>query len=200
MGLWRAGLTENLNDDVLPDGLPDTEELCIVVLGFELCDDGSMRSELIGRLKVALNCANKYKNAYILCSGGGTAADNSRITEAGQMAEWLENKGVKKDRIIIENRSETTAQNVMYSYDILKEKYPGVKKLAVVTSEYHMEPSLLYFKAQSILDGDAVFKAPSRTLTVLFRAAALIELTGDEKTARLIYNRTYDFESLSPFN
>lgn len=53
-------------NDVLPDGLPDTDELCIVVLGFQLNPDGSMRDELINRLNVALRSAEKYPNAYIV--------------------------------------------------------------------------------------------------------------------------------------
>lgn len=43
MGLWRsvqAGLT--ITQNVLPDGLPETDELCLVVLGFQLNPDGGM--------------------------------------------------------------------------------------------------------------------------------------------------------------
>lgn len=76
-------------NDVLPDGLPDTDELCIVVLGFQLNPDGSMRDELINRLNVALRSAEKYPNAYIVCTGGGTASGNASATEAGEMATLI---------------------------------------------------------------------------------------------------------------
>ncbi len=37
MDIWTSDdLGKHLNYDVLPDGLPDTDELCIVVLGFQL--------------------------------------------------------------------------------------------------------------------------------------------------------------------
>ena len=49
MALWRTVGTA-IHYDVLPDGLPDTDELAIVVLGFQLNPDGSMRSELTERL------------------------------------------------------------------------------------------------------------------------------------------------------
>ena len=88
MALWKevnSGLP--VNENVLPDGLPDTDELCIVALGFQLNPDGSMRDELIQRLRVVLNSAEKYPNAKIICTGGGTAAENEEATEAGRMAE-----------------------------------------------------------------------------------------------------------------
>ena len=86
LALWgevRTGLV--LCSDVLPDGLPDTEELCIVVLGYQLNPDGSMRDELFRRLRVALDSAEKYPRAFVACTGGGTASRDSDATEAGMM-------------------------------------------------------------------------------------------------------------------
>ena len=92
--IWTSGdLGKPLNYDILPDGLPDSDELCIVVLGFQLEPDGSMKDELIQRLTVALNSAKKYPKSYIVCTGGGTAADNPAASEAGEMAKWLEANG-----------------------------------------------------------------------------------------------------------
>ena len=50
----------NVNVDVLPDGLPNDDSLCITVLGFALNDDGIMKDELVGRLQTALASAQKY--------------------------------------------------------------------------------------------------------------------------------------------
>ena len=44
--------------DVLPDGLPEDETLCIAVLGYALNSDGSMQPELVDRLEVADFTAN----------------------------------------------------------------------------------------------------------------------------------------------
>ena len=44
----------NVNVDVLPDGLPNDDSLCITVLGFALNDDGTMKDELVGRLQTDL--------------------------------------------------------------------------------------------------------------------------------------------------
>ena len=209
MDLWTSPeLGKPLHYDVLPDGLPDTDELCIVVLGFQLEPDGSMKEELVERLTVALNSAKKYPNAYIVCTGGGTAAENASASEAGEMAKWLVAQGVDQKRIIIEDHSITTAQNALFTYDILTSLYPSVRKLAIVSSDYHIATGELLFKAEAILRANApgneklevvsnaAWKAPSGSLSAMFQAGALIELLGDVKTAFDIYYDNYDIHAL----
>lgn len=213
MELWRSpDLGGTLNYDVLPDGLPDSDELCIVVLGFQLNPDGSMKNELVNRLNVALNSAEKYPNSYIVCTGGGTASENYSATEAGRMAEWLEEQGIDKNRIIVEDSSLTTAQNAVYTFDILTSDYPSVKYLAIVSSDYHIATGELLFTSEAILrasvPGDeklkvisnAAWDAPSGSLSTMFQAGALIELSGDTDTAFDIYYDNYDIHELPPID
>lgn len=213
MDMWRSEeLGEPLNYDVLPDGLPDTDELCIVVLGFQLNPDGSMRDELINRLTVAYESAVKYPNAYIVCTGGGTASENGSATEAGEMAEWLIDQGIDEDRIIVEDDSLTTAQNAIYTYDILTSDYPSVRYLAIVSSDYHIATGELLFSAEAVLRADfpggekmkvisnASWDAPSGYLSSMFQAGALIELSGDMETAFDIYYDNYDIHELPPID
>ena len=193
---------------MLPDGLPETDELCLVVLGFQLNPDGSMREELVERLRVALACAEKYPEALIVCTGGGTAAENPAATEAGRMAEWLTGNGIAPERVIVEDRSLTTAQNAICTFDILEERYPRVSRLAIISSDYHIATGTLLFGAEAILrEGDegrepvrivanAAWPAPSGTLSAMFQAGALIELSGDVETAFEIYYETYDIHEL----
>lgn len=55
MEYWDYVNTDmNVNVDVLPDGLPNDDSLCITVLGFALNDDGTMKDELVGRLQTDL--------------------------------------------------------------------------------------------------------------------------------------------------
>ncbi|MBP5207336.1 MAG: YdcF family protein [Clostridia bacterium] len=209
--IWTSEeLGKPLNYDVLPDGLPDTDELCIVVLGFQLEADGTMKQELVERLTVALRSAQKYPDSYIVCTGGGTAAENENASEAGEMAKWLEANGIGKSRIIVEDNSVTTAQNAVFTYDILTSLYPSVKKLAVVSSDYHIATGELLFKAEAILRANfpgneklevisnAAWKAPSGSLSPMFQAGALIELSGDVQTAFSIYYDNYDIHGLPP--
>lgn len=209
--IWTSGdLGKPLNYDILPDGLPDSDELCIVVLGFQLEPDGSMKDELIQRLTVALNSAKKYPKSYIVCTGGGTAADNPAASEAGEMAKWLEANGIEKQRLIVEDNSITTAQNAIFTYDILTSLYPSVKKLAIVSSDYHIATGELLFKAEAVIRANhpgneklevvsnAAWKAPSGSLSAMFQAGALIELFGDVETAFEIYYDNYDIHGLPP--
>jgi hypothetical protein len=210
MALWKTVDSLPVNEDLLPDGLPDTDELCIVALGFQLEPDGSMREELIQRLTVVLNCAEKYPNALIVCTGGGTASLDPGATEAGKMAEWLIENGVAPERVIVEDQSLTTAQNAIYTYAILTERYPQVRQLAIVSSDYHIATGTLLFEAEAILRAkdaeepllrvvsNAAWAAPSGSLSAMFQAGALIELSGNEDTAFDIYYETYDIHELPP--
>lgn len=206
LDLWKGINDLEIHEDVLPDGLPDTDELCLVALGFQLNPDGTMRDELLERLKVLKRCAEKYPNALIVCTGGGTAAENKDATEAGVMADWLAANGIGKERILVEDQSKTTAQNAMFTFDILKKSYPQVRQLAIVSSDYHIATGTLLFEAESILHAEgpervkvvsnAAWKAPSGTLSSMFQAGALVELSGDEDTAFEIYYETYDIHEL----
>ena len=213
MALWRSvGSDLAINEGVLPDGLPDTDALCIVALGFQLNPDGSMRDELVERLKVVLRSAEKYPRACVLCTGGGTASGNPAATEAGRMAEWLVAQGLSADRVIVEDRSLTTAQNAIYTFDLLEARYPQVTQLAIVSSDYHIATGTLLFGAEAALRAEeagmeavqvvsnAAWPAPSGSLSPMFQAGALIELSGDAETAFDIYYQTYDIHALPPLD
>ncbi|MER1992461.1 MAG: YdcF family protein [Eubacteriales bacterium] len=213
MNLWKTVNTDpEIHEGILPDGLPETDELCLVVLGFQLNPDGSMKDELIERLKVAKASAEKYPHALIVCTGGGTAAENPDVTEAGRMADWLIATGIDAQRVIVEDQSLTTAQNAIFTWKILTEQYPQVKQLAIVSSDYHIATGTLLFNAEALLQAEdagkeimpvvsnAAWHAPSGTLSPMFQAGALIELSGDKETAFEIYYETYDIHELPPLN
>lgn len=202
MDLWEAPVTVN---DVLPDSLPGDDSLCLVCLGFQLNPDGTMKEELIQRLKVLLAASEQYPQAVLVCTGGGTAAENPDATEAGRMADWLKSQGVDASRIVVEDRSLTTAQNAIYTFELLKERQPQVRQIAIISSDYHIATGTLLFGAQAILQdseirvvSNAAWPAPGGTLSTMFQAGALIELSGDLDTAFEIYYDTYDIHELPP--
>ena len=143
--LWRRIMTDwaRLNEAgfedhrVLPDDLPQDDSLCIVVFGYGLDADGSIRPELEDRLYVALNAARQYPNAYVAVTGGQTS-EVAGVTEGGQMAAWLRAQGVAESRLIVEDQALNTTQNAANTYKLLTSDYPQVKTLAVVTSDYHV--------------------------------------------------------------
>ena len=205
LSLWHDD-SLTIHEDILPDGLTDTDELCLVALGFQLNPDGSIKEELIHRLETVKRSAEKYPNALIVCTGGGTARDNPSATEAGEMAAWLRENGVEASRIVVENQSQTTAQNARYTLDILRKDFPQISKLAIISSDYHIATGTLLFGAEAILRDDtemeivsnAAWKAPAGTLSPMFQAGALIELLGDKETAYDIYFDNYDIHDIMP--
>lgn len=154
--LWReimdswAWTNEEMpvHSGVLPDGLPEDDSLCIVVLGFGLNSDGSMKQELLDRLEVALDSAEKYPESYVLCTGGETSRRQG-ISEAGQMGNWLLSKGLGHNRLILETASLSTTENARNSCGILWRDYPQVDSIAIVSSDYHLRWGSAVFSAMA---------------------------------------------------
>ena len=149
MADWRWSNEEMpVNRDVLPDGLPQDDSLCIVILGYGLRADGSMKEELVDRLVVGLASALKYPNAYV-CVTGGPTADLTKDTEAGQMSRWLMEKGLEPGRILVEDKSLSTTENARKVFHLLRSSVPQVKNIAVVSSDYHIPWGYSVFAAMS---------------------------------------------------
>lgn len=189
MSYWDYANNEmSINYQMLPDNLSGKNDMCIVILGFQLNPDGSMKDELIGRLQTALNCAHQYPDAYILCTGGGTASANKDITEADRMARWLLENGVAESRIIVENRSLSTVKNAVYSCEILMRDYPNIKSVAIVSSDYHIAWGSVLFQTEFLLEANgqiavtanAAYAANSQTnYNILqFQTSGILELAG----------------------
>jgi tetratricopeptide (TPR) repeat protein len=131
-----------LNTEV-PKDLPHKDH-AIVILGYALADDGSMRQPLIERLKVGLAVAKQYPNSKIIVTGG---VPKQGITEADAMSNWLISQGIEKDRIILENKSTDTVENALFTTAILEKE--GIKDVTLVTSASHMRRALTVFKEAS---------------------------------------------------
>ena len=113
--IMKYGDYVNTDMNVNVDGLPNDDSLCITVLGVALNDDGTMKDELVGRLQTALASAQKYPNAYVAVTGGGTAKNNPNATEADQMEAWIIANGLDENRLIVENKSKSTVQNAQFT-------------------------------------------------------------------------------------
>ena len=204
MDIWESPISVNA---CLPENLPRDNTLCLVALGFQLNPDGSMREELAERLKVLLEASRTYPQAVIVCTGGGTAVENPEATEADKMAEWLLAHGVAPSRIFVEGKSLTTAQNAIYTFDILAEHCPQVNQIAIISSDYHIATGTLLFSAEAVLRNshisvstNAAWHAPYGSLSVMFQAGALLELSGNVETAYEIYYDTYNIHELPPLH
>ena len=194
-----------VNEDAVPDDLPEGDNLCIIVLGHKLAPEGTIRYELNGRLERALECAEKYPNAWVMCTGGGTASHNKTATEAGQMCQWFIQKGLDSSRLIKEDKSKTTVENAQNCYDILTRKYPQVDSVLLVSSRYHLKWGDLLFEASFMKSSNEKNKPMIHVVSnyafpkdsafyktkynLRWQAAGMLELVGDEENMNAF---TYD--------
>lgn len=147
MGFWVYSKEDQVsNTGSLPSGLPDDDSLCFITMGFKLNPDGSMNPELKERCDIALKCARQYPEAYIAVTGGGTAENTVKKTEADVMHDYMVENGLDSRRIIVENRSLTTCENALYLGERIINDYPSISSLVIVTSDYHVPESSLMFR------------------------------------------------------
>lgn len=121
----------------------------IIILGCAIRDDGTPLPLLKGRIDRALEFRNKQKEEtgkdLIFITSGGQGK-NEVISESASMKKYLMDQGVPESRIIEENQSENTYQNMKFS----KEKIDAVNpdgKIAFATTNYHVFRSGIFARA-----------------------------------------------------
>ena len=100
-------------------------------------------NEAAERLVVVPELARRYPNARVLFSGG-TGALRSGTAEAKVAARLLENLGVARSRITLEDRSRNTLENAVFSKMIIQPK--SGDRWLLVTSAYHMPRAIGVFR------------------------------------------------------
>ncbi|MDU7887398.1 MAG: YdcF family protein, partial [Clostridium perfringens] len=71
---------------------------------------------------------------------------NEPIPESEAMKNFLVNKGINPNRIIEEDKSKSTFQNLEFSKKILEERHADKDEVLIVTSDFHL------FRAKEIAD------------------------------------------------
>lgn len=120
----------------LAEGQADTA----VVLGC-LVVDGRPGLELSGRLEQALQYLERNPAAMVVVTGAQGRRETT--TEAAVEAAWLIERGIAQERIIIEDRSYNTSQNLSNTAALLAEA--GLpNSIVIFTDGYHQMRSQLY--------------------------------------------------------
>ena len=125
--------------------VPKYDKDFVIILGCRVRKDGSLTPLLKGRVDKAIEFANnQYKNTkkkIIYVPSGGKGTDEC-IAEAKAIEKYLIEKGIEKDRIIVEDKSTSTEENMKFS----KDKIFKVKKdpnITIATTNYHVFRSLV---------------------------------------------------------
>jgi len=104
----------------------------LIVLGY-VSKDGQIHPLLKERLDEAYKLFRKYGHKYIIVSGG---AVGSRRSEAELMKEYLVEKGVPAKRVLEEDKSTNTVQNLIFS-KLLMEQHQ-LKSFMIITNLFHV--------------------------------------------------------------
>ncbi|WKG06739.1 YdcF family protein [Mycolicibacterium sp. HK-90] len=110
----------------------DFTKPAIVILGYGLQPDGSMRTILYHRVLTGLAVAQAFPQSPVIVTGGNP---RNGKTEAGQMRNLLLTLGFPANRIIVEDRANSTVQNAQFSVPLAKKA--GATGIIVVTSSTH---------------------------------------------------------------
>ena len=118
----------------------------MIVLGCQVKGDRPSRM-LAHRLDKAYDHLKDNEDCICIVSGG--KGSDEQYTEAEIMKKYLVNKGIDKDRIIEENQSTSTKENMDFSYAILKEQ--GITgNICFVTDGYHVYRAGLIAKDEGL--------------------------------------------------
>ena len=119
---------------------PAKDKDLIIILGCAIRKDGTPTPLLRGRIDRALTFARAEEKesgkAPVFVLSGGQGADEA-ISEAECMRRYLSQQGVPEERMILEDRSTNTDENMRFSKDKIDAVDPDAK-VAFSTTNYHV--------------------------------------------------------------
>ena len=108
----------------------------VVILGSQLKENGPS-IDFQGRIDLAYEYLRKNPDTMVICTGA--QGPDEPDSEANGAALCLLNKGLDMERIILEDRSYSTYQNLQNARSLIaKEKDPGKAQVVVISSLYHL--------------------------------------------------------------
>ena len=125
---------------------PAPDKDFLIVLGCGLKPDGTPTPLLQGRLDRALRFARRQetetgKRLTFIVSGG--RGPDEAVAESAAMKRYLTDRGVPAERIIEEDRSTNTLENMQFSKEKIWALNPGAR-IAFSTTNYHVFRSGLF--------------------------------------------------------
>lgn len=163
-------------------GDKDVDADYVIVLG-ALVRGRTPSVSLRYRLDCTVDYLAEHPGTIAIVSGGQGAGED--ITEAEAMEHYLISRGIPISRIIREDRSESTYQNISNSLSIIDERRDAGKKVAIISAEYHL------FRAKKIAEslGVDVYGIPAKTENTLMKINYFIR-----EGCGVIYSFFFGFE------
>lgn len=112
----------------------DTNSNTVIILGCRVKGDRPTLA-LIERCRAGAEYLKQNKNAIAILSGG--QGSDELISEAECMCKIMQNFGIDKSKLYIENKSTSTKENLLFSKAII-ERNGLDEHITIVSSEYHL--------------------------------------------------------------
>lgn len=142
------------------NSVPEKDVDYLVVLGAQVRGTKVTKS-LAGRLDAALEYAKDHEDIIIIVSGGqGTGED---ISEAEAMKKYLVKEGFPDDRIIMEDKSTTTKENLIFSREKMNTPDASV---GVVTNNFHVYRAMKLAEKLNYKDVQGLAGRPDKVLFI----------------------------------
>ena len=114
----------------------------VIIHGAGLRKEGTVTKLLAERCDKAIAIYHRDPTPPYLIPSGGQGRDEVR-SEAEAMKEYLLDKGIPEEKIMLEDKSATTMENIVNSKNIIQAQ-EGRKYTALVTSNYHVYRAMRY--------------------------------------------------------
>jgi len=111
-----------------------TEDVAIV-LGAGVNGERVSRP-LAHRLYAAIDYWQQNPDAYIIVCGG--LGNRATITEAEAMSRFLIARGIPQEKILLEEMSTSTLENLMFAKEILEDHFPDGFRAVLITNDFHI--------------------------------------------------------------
>ncbi len=103
-------------------------------------------------LRVAHYGATLFKNGWIplimVTGGQGKITKSWWKSEAYQFAQILKNYGIPQNKVLLEEKSSNTGENILFVKKLMDEKKLNLKKILVIDKPYKTRRDFLAFKKQ----------------------------------------------------
>ena len=118
----------------------------IIVLGAQVKPNRTLSVQLTWRMDAAAEAFEKKNVPIVVC---GAQGGDEPCPEAEAMRDYLIGKGIPEEMILTDPDSFNTNENLENAQRLLEE-FPGVKRVLIVTSDYHVARSLRIARDQGL--------------------------------------------------
>ncbi len=132
----------------------------VIILGAQVRGDTPSKV-LQKRIDAAADYLEQYPLAIAVCSGGQGKGEN--ISEAEAIRRGLLEKGIEEERILLEDRSTSTLENITYSMEIIGDESLPV---TIITNDFHMFRALHIAKKQGLINAQGCSAISFQPVTV----------------------------------